>query len=133
MKKAFTLDDPSALDIQRNLIRERQALQNLNHPNVVKYLKYEEDEDHDQAFLYTEYCDGGSLSRYCRRRSQSLDSYTTWSIVYDLAAALAYCHHGLHLDEGGSFSLKHKWQTLLHRDIKPANGKFLPPVGVSHS
>ena len=132
LKKAFTLDDPFAVDIQRNLIRERQALQNLNHPNVIKYLKYEEDEDHDQAFLYTEYCEGGSLSRYCRKKSEPLDPYTTWSIVYDLAAALAYCHHGLHLDEVGSFSLKHKWQTLLHRDIKPANSKFLHPVEVSH-
>ena len=125
LKKSFSLDDASAVDIQRNLIRERQALQNLNHPNVVKYLKYEEDEDHEQAFLYTEYCDGGSLSRYCRKTSKSLDLYAAWSIVYDLAAALAYCHHGLHLDEGSSFSLKHKWQTLLHRDIKPANSKFL--------
>ena len=133
LKKAFTLDDASAVDVRRNLIRERQALQNLNHPNVVKYVKYEEDEDHDQAFLYTEYCDGGSLSKYCGRKPQPLNSYTAWCIVFDLAAALAYCHHGLHMDEGGSFSLKHKWQTLLHRDIKPANSKFLYPAGLLHS
>ena len=114
-------------------MRERQALQNLNHPNVVKYVKYEQDKKGDQAFLYTEYCDGGSLLKYCREKSQSLDFYTTWSIVHDLAAALAYCHHGLHLDEGGSFSLKHKWQTLLHRDIKPANSKFLHPGILFHS
>ena len=133
LRKAFFLDHASAVDIKRNLIRERQALQNLNHPNVVKYVKYEEDKEHDQAFLYTEYCEGGSLSSYCGKKSPSLNLHTTWSIVYDLAAALAYCHHGLHLDEGGSFSLKHKWQTLLHRDIKPANSKFFRFGGLFHS
>ena len=123
------IDSDYAADIQRNLLRERQTLQSTNHPNVVKYLKYDEDKDHGQAFLFTEYCDGGSLSRYLksRKQSQALDLYTTWSIVHNLAAALAYCHHGLQLDENNLFSLKHKWQPILHRDIKPANSMCFAP------
>lgn len=83
VRKAFATETEYAADIQRNLIRERQALQNLNHPNVVKYLKYEEDEDHNEAFLYTEYSDHGSLSKYVssRKAALALDLYLAWNVL----------------------------------------------------
>jgi serine/threonine protein kinase len=57
-----------------------------------------------------------------------------WSIVYQLSAALAYCHHGIIRTQSGSILREEKdreenvWVPVLHRDIKPENGKFSEPV-----
>lgn len=114
------------------MIREHELLQNLRHPNIVKYFAYEEDQEHFKAHLFTEYCNGGDLSRYTRNDEEnenlleenrpSLSILEIWNIFSDLAAALAYCHHGLVKDDSGSFYLKDDWVPILHRDIKPANG-----------
>ena len=123
MRKAFRLQDEDSEEFKTNLIREREALRNVNHPNVVRYLKYAEDEEHDNAFLFTEYCNAGSLSQYLtsRKKAKSMSQFEAWSILRDLAAALAYCHHGLEKEGSDSYFLKHSWVPLLHRDIKPAN------------
>ena len=48
-----------------------------------------------------------------------------WTIGYQLASAVLYCHAGLRVDGEGypSSDLKNipDWKTILHRDIKPAN------------
>ena len=47
-----------------------------------------------------------------------------WSMLEQISAALAYCHHGVVKDRD-EFRLKHLWQQVLHRDIKPANGELI--------
>jgi serine/threonine protein kinase len=113
---------------QKELVRERELLKNLNHRNIVRYLKYEETtisgKPH-RASIYTEYCKGGDLVKYCKSlgSESQIKAFEAWKLLYDLASALAYCHHGLDKNEEGAYFLKHDWTTILHRDIKPANGE----------
>lgn len=60
----------------------------------------------------------------------SLSCQDIWSLLLQLASALAYCHHGL-LDKEGKVSFWLGWRTILHRDLKPANG--IDPKPLSHS
>ena len=125
-----------------HLAPEREALRDLNHPNIVKFLAYEEEKkakssqagDHDYQLrhIYMEYCQDGDLRRYVKSRREKkkptkalpyLTQYKVWSILADLASALAYCHHGLFKDEAGNYSLKDRWEPRLHRDIKPQNSE----------
>ena len=79
-----------------------------------------------------EYCQDSDLRRYVKSRGEKtkpmknlpyLTQYEAWSILADLASALAYCHHGLFKDEAGNYSLKDHWEPRLHRDIKPQNSE----------
>lgn len=100
------------------------------------YLGYQENVDQKKATLYLEFCNGGDLGQHLARSNDPDDSPTsdepptakpleeskTWSIVFQLAAALAYCHHGLSMKEDGSFYFEKNWDPIIHRDIKPRNG-----------
>ena len=130
------------MTVLTRLTREREALRDLNHPNIVKFLAYDEEEkersfpDGNQKYLerhiYMEYCEGGDLRRYDKSKSEemtpatnlpSLPQYEAWSMLADLASALAFCHHGIFKDEAGNYSLKDEWEPRLHRDINPRNSK----------
>lgn len=130
----------------KNLVRERTNLQNMHHPNIVKFLAYEHNLKDNKAHIFTEYCDGGDLSKYIKADEEidessnhstteaesQLTELEAWSFLADLAAALAYCHHGLSKDEqSGNFYLKNGWHPILHRDIKPANGELIPKLTVA--
>ena len=43
-------------------------------------------------------------------------------LICDLAAALAYIHHGLQISESGSSFFIRDWQKVVHCNINPANG-----------
>jgi serine/threonine protein kinase len=143
LRKRFSPDFNDPEGYVTRLTREREALRDLNHPNIVKFLAYDEEECHDaeddqwyrESRIYMEYCEGGDLRKYVKPRRQSpfndlqssklpsLTPHETWSILADLASALAYCHHGLFKDEAGNYSLKEEWEPRLHRDIKPENSE----------
>lgn len=121
------------METQRLLVQERDYLRNLHHPNIVKFIAYEESSDHFKAYLYTEYCDGGDLSKFVRKDfgngrilepQRRLSKTEIWHVFIDLAAAVSYLHYGV-IKEEDRFSLKTDWRPFLHRDIKPANGNFL--------
>lgn len=140
LSKSFTLTGTGGKITRKYLLREHNLLQRLNHPHIVAYLGYGENVDQTKATLYLEFCNGGDLVQYSARPNGSddssddglasvepsaarpLDEMETWSIVFQLAAALAYCHHGLSMKEDGSFYFEKNWDPVIHRDIKPSNG-----------
>ncbi|KAL9628005.1 MAG: hypothetical protein Q9164_007421, partial [Protoblastenia rupestris] len=132
-RKAFDTTGDEGAETLRLLVQERDYLRNLHHPNIVKFIAYEESDDHCKAYLFTEYCNGGDLSKFVRKDlgnskvkepQRRLSKREVWQIFSDLAAAVAYLHYGV-IKEDNSFSLKTDWKPVIHRDIKPANGEFL--------
>ncbi|KAG5747902.1 hypothetical protein H9Q72_014013 [Fusarium xylarioides] len=142
--------------IQTCLLREHNLLQKINHPNIVSYLGYDEDTETKTYTLYLEFCNASDLSEYEKLGNGHMEVFypqgsiadeqggtseeesasgvgdavlqegEVWSFIFLLAAAIAYCHHGLsmkpvgHLDEV-EFSFEPDWPGILHRDIKPQN------------
>ena len=53
-----------------------------------------------------------------------------WSVVYQLSAAIAYCHFGLYRLQSGATAIEKTDKLgllrsqVLHRDVKPSNGGF---------
>ncbi|MFP4321289.1 MAG: protein kinase domain-containing protein [Anaerolineales bacterium] len=92
---------PSAESMQR-FAREGQALRQLDHPNIVKFLDAFEDDG--QQVLVLEYVPGGSLRQLLSQQGP-LGVEQTLRISLELADALSRAH------------LLH----IIHRDIKPAN------------
>ncbi|KAI0449508.1 hypothetical protein F5B21DRAFT_509071 [Xylaria acuta] len=118
---------------RRYLLREHNILQKLKHPNIVEYLGFEEDLDHDnkkRASLFLEYCSGGSLQSFVKKRvsrkppKEKLSETEAWELVFHVAAALAYLHHGLSISSNGVFTFEKHWKRILHRDLKPPNVIF---------
>ena len=103
-------------DLVTRFIREGEALQQLNHPNIVKMLATDErDGPFDKLndieplragsyYLVMEYIAGGDLNGLLTTEKQ-LPVKQVLSIALDLADALTRAHR-LH---------------ILHRDLKPAN------------
>lgn len=129
---------------RKAIIREHTILQRINHPYIVSYLWYEEDNEQETAQLYLEYCDGGDLDQYSARAIKTgeedsssddndpsapsgpfLTPKELWLYMFHVAAALAYLHHGLLLRQDGMFSFERQWDQILHRDIKPSNSELI--------
>ena len=75
-----------------------------------------------------EYCQGGSLQDLINERISTktpISEQYIWSILFQLASALLYCHLGLQADDTGRVSSDRRniaqWNPVLHRDIKPGN------------
>ena len=53
-----------------------------------------------------------------------------WSVIYQLSAAIAYCHFGLYRLQSGATAIEKTDKLgllrsqVLHRDVKPRNGGF---------
>ena len=89
-------------------------MRNLHHPNIVRFVAYEENEDHTQAYLWIEYCNGGDLSYYILKDFGNgtinsplkvLSRKEVWHIFSEIAAAVAYLHLGV-IKEDNLFCLK---------------------------
>ena len=145
-RKTFKLKDKNRVTkpkARKAIIREHTILQRINHPFIVSYLWYEEDDGQETAQLYLEYCNGGDLDKFSSRAiasseeesssdesdspalsGPSLTSKELWRYMFQVAAALAYLHHGLSLRPDQSFTFEKNWDKILHRDIKPSNSKL---------
>ncbi len=98
LRPEITRDEPELVE---RFEREGEALRRLNHPNIVKVLATDQDED--THYIVMEYVSGGSLLD--RMRKQSLSIPEILNISLDLTDALIRAHR---LD-------------IIHRDLKPAN------------
>ncbi|KAK8926864.1 Ankyrin repeat, PH and SEC7 domain containing protein secG [Metarhizium anisopliae] len=145
-RKTFTWSKSAAGNkIRRYLLREHRIFQRLNHPFIVSYLGYQENIRLQEASLYMEFCEGGDLeSQHVYKPDSHDDSDSTsqldlihpvplreeevWVITFQLAAAMAYLHHGLTIRGPGTFSFARHWEPVIHRDIKPANVVLKPVV-----
>lgn len=83
------------------LRREIETLRKLDHPNIISVM--EVFESPDNICIILEHCSGGDLSQ--RRFATEND---VASIVYQLAEAVAHCHH----------------MGIVHRDLKMENILF---------
>lgn len=99
LKPELVAHDPTIVE---RFGREGQALQRLNHPNIVAVQgTVEEDGQH---YIIMEYVPGGSLLELLNHETQ-LPIHRVLQIALELADALARAHH----------------LNIIHRDIKPAN------------
>ncbi|KAF8326645.1 kinase-like domain-containing protein [Cantharellus anzutake] len=103
LKSRFTKDR------ERNLLmfeREKKIVSRLEHPGIVNYLDYFEDEM--SIFLVMELVLGGDLMDYINDRNQAhtpIEENEVQRLTREMCGALAYLHQ----------------QGVVHRDLKPEN------------
>lgn len=84
------------------LLREAQALANLNHPNIARVYDIKEDE-HNQLYIVMEFIDGVTLDSYLKQHQLKPDE------KLKLFLKVVQAVHSAHL------------QDIIHADIKPSN------------
>ncbi|PWN27010.1 hypothetical protein BDZ90DRAFT_232587 [Jaminaea rosea] len=87
---------------QSEIMSEIDLLQNLKHPNIVKYRG--SDKTPNGLYIILEYCENGSLQHICKRFGRFPEGLVS-VYIYQVLLGLAYLH-----DQG-----------VIHRDIKGAN------------
>lgn len=88
--------------LTRRLIRERQILARLQHPNIATLLDGGTTE-HGLPYLVMEFVDGDPLDRHCAARQLSVDERL--DLFRQVCAAIQFAHRNL----------------VIHRDLKPSN------------
>lgn len=83
--------------------QEAVMLNSLNHPNIVKFLNFVENEY--GVFLIMEYVDGCTLEEYIMKKNGLIVEEKAYPMFSEILDAFSYAHqHG-----------------IIHRDIKPSN------------
>lgn len=83
--------------------QEAVMLSSLNHPNIVKFLNYVENEY--GVFLIMEYVDGYTLEDFINKKNGLIVEKRAYPMMCEILDAFSYAHkHG-----------------IVHRDIKPSN------------
>jgi len=90
----------------RRFLREAQAMARLDHTNIVRVNRVEDDPQ--MPFFEMEYVEGQTLAKY--RRGRMLPLPEAMPILKQMAAALDAAHQ----------------QKMVHRDVKPANVLIKP-------
>lgn len=83
--------------------QEAIMLSALNHPNIVKFLNYVENEN--GIFLIMEYVDGMTLEDYLSRKTGLMVEEKAFPLMLQILDAFEYAHDN----------------KMVHRDIKPSN------------
>lgn len=88
--------------LQENLDTEIQILQQTRHRNIVAL--YDVLKTENETHLVMEYCGGGELSTFMKKRKRLSESVARW-FLQQIAAALEFM----------------RVHNLIHRDLKPSN------------
>ena len=89
-------------------MRETAILQELHHPNIIRYIESIHDSATSSFNIVTEYATGGDLSLLIanlKNDGRSPETSHVYSVLIQMAVALKYLHA----------------RKILHRDVKPAN------------
>jgi len=126
--KVMTAQLHGELAERQQFHREVEVGRRLVHRNIVRLLS---SGCHDQIdFHLTEFCDGGTLSQFCKRHGGRLPVDVALALMHQVLDGLAYAHvgpitatiPGQQVEAIG----------LVHRDLKPANiflhGSDVAPV-----
>jgi len=103
-------DDSRQNNVVEALKLESETLKDLDHPNIVQYLGFEETPDFLSIFL--EYVPGGSVAG-CLRKHGRFEDQTTRSFTGQILAGLEYLHAN----------------GIIHRDVK-ADNILVDPSGI---
>lgn len=90
-------------ELRNRFRQEAIMLSNLNHPNIVRFLNYVENEN--GVFLIMDYVEGMTLEDYLGKKTGLLVEDKAIPLMDQILDAFAYAH-------------EHK---MVHRDIKPSN------------
>jgi len=90
-------------DLRERFRREAQIMAKLDHPNIVKLLKFEETAT--SFYLIMEYVDGMDLEQHIKEVTGPISEPKAIEIMSTLLDAFGYAHE----------------KAVVHRDIKPAN------------
>nr|WCD39453.1 Ste11-1 [Ganoderma boninense]VWO94206.1 STE/STE11/BCK1 protein kinase [Ganoderma boninense] len=101
-RTASDKDDSRQVTVVEALKLESETLKDLDHPNIVSYLGFEETPTFLSIFL--EYVPGGSIAS-CLRKHGRFDEEVTKSFTGQILAGLEYLHS----------------KNILHRDLKADN------------
>lgn len=97
------------------IVSEVNILRELRHPHIVRYLDRVIDKQATKIYIVMEYCEGGDLSQYIKRKKREgsyIEENFIWHIFTHVFLALKDCHRHR---EGNVI------RPILHRDIKPGN------------
>lgn len=103
-------DDKRQVSVVEALKLESETLKDLDHPNIVQYLGFEQTPDFLSIFL--EYVPGGSVAG-CLRKHGKFDDQVSRSFTSQILAGLEYLHHN----------------GIIHRDLK-ADNILVDPSGI---
>ncbi|MCM3393089.1 serine/threonine-protein kinase [Cytobacillus oceanisediminis] len=92
-----------SLEIKELFKRESEALSQLNHNNIIKYLDSGLDEQRKLFYIATEYIPGGSLEKYIKDSQLKIEEIL--DLFSKILKGIAEAHN----------------KNILHRDLKPSN------------
>ena len=96
------------------IIKEINLLKSLDHPNIVKYYDFFQEEEY--IYLMMEYLEGCTLKQYIKK-NENISEDNARIIIKQLLTALSYLHYTC---------------DICHRDVKPENIMFKEKNDINH-